>query len=575
MNNERTPRWLFLHAVLVGILALISGRSFYLQVIRGSSWRATADNNHIAAATLPAPRGLIYDQAGVALVENISTTDLWLDPNNLPNQENEAYVIETLPTIVPQISSQDVHQTMQQARQGARLALLAKALDHDTVLKLEESNLGSQGVKLTSSLVRRYLFNQAMAHLLGYTSLAGTSDSTGKTGLEKYYQEQLTGRDGVAYTEVDASGQPQKDLGKQDPISGEDLRLTLDSELQNYIYQLLSEQGSPGAVVVLNPANGAIKALASYPSFNPNVFSQPALSSQSQEIIKHEGQPLFNRAIAGLYPPGSTIKPLLAAAGLQEKIITPTSTITSTGGLTIGPWFFPDWKVGGHGVTDVKKALAESVNTFFYLLAGGDDTHPGLGVKQATAYLKSFDWGKPTGIDLPEEAAGFLPSPEWKEQTKHESWYIGDTYHLGIGQGDVLVTPLQVAVATGALANGEYLYQPHLAADPKPTRHRLGIDRRYTQTVRQGMRQAVTEGSGRALSNVSIPLAGKTGTAQVGGSEETHAWFTSFGPYDKPTFVVTVLLERAGEGDDVAVPFAKNIWQWLIDYRLSEKNDNL
>lgn len=585
MNNN-APRWFFPRLVLLGALVLITSRSFYLQVIKGSSWRAAAEDNHITAVPLPAPRGVIYDAAGSALVENISTTDLLLDPNTLPTPENESYVIETLPKIVPDISSQDVRQAVQQARQQARLTLLVKALDHDTVLKIEETNLRSHGVRLASSLVRRYLLSETTAHLLGYASRATAEelatdsyilpiDATGKTGLEKRYQRELAGQHGVAYTEVNAAGRPQKDLGKQGPIAGQDLHLTLDSELQKHVYQLLAEKGSPGAVIVIDPNDGAIKALATYPSFDPNIFSQPALAAHSREIINHPGQPLFNRAIAGMYPPGSTIKPLLAAAGLQEKIITPTSTVLSSGGLSIGPWFFPDWKTGGHGVTDIKKAIAESVNTFFYLLAGGDSTHPGLGVNKAAKYLQDFSWGEPTGIDLPEEAAGFLPSPQWKESAKKEPWYIGDTYHLGIGQGDVLVTPLQVAVATGALAQGEYVTAPRLAAPSSPKRQRLPIDRAHLHTVRDGMRQAVTAGSARALDTLTLPLAGKTGTVQIGGTEDTHAWFTSFGPFDRPKLVVTVLLEKAGEGDDVAVPFARNIWQWLIEHRLSSANDNL
>jgi penicillin-binding protein 2 len=247
----------------------------------------------------------------------------------------------------------------------------------------------------------------------------------------------------------------------------------------------------------------------------------------------------------------------------------------STGGIRIGEWFFPDWKAGGHGVTDVGKALAESVNTFFYILVGGYEQTRGLGVDKAGEYLRAFSWGSPTNIDVPGEAPGLVPGPDWKEETLRQPWYIGDTYHLAIGQGDVLVTPLQVAVATAAIANDGRVIEPYLVerernpsgeeATHTTVERKLSIAREHLATVRAGMRQGVTEGSGRRLSTLPIAVAGKTGTAQIGGTEDTHAWYTSFGPYENPELVVTVLLERGGEGDDAAVPVAQKIWQWWAD----------
>jgi penicillin-binding protein 2 len=302
----------------------------------------------------------------------------------------------------------------------------------------------------------------------------------------------------------------------------------------------------------------------SYPSFDPNVFSQPALRSQASDLFTDTAKPMFNRATDGTYASGSIIKPFEAAGGLQEGIITDQSTVLSTGGIHIGPYHFFDWKAGGHGVTDVKKAIAESVNTFFYLLAGGDATHVGLGPDKIAYYLGLFGWAKPTGIDLPHEATGFVPTPAWKEATYHDRWYIGDTYHLGIGQGSVLVTPIQIATATSVLANGKYLYRPYLLQSDHIQKQAIAIDAQNIQIVREGMRQAVTDGSARPLNTLSIPIAGKTGTAQIGGTDYTQAWFTSFGPFDKPHLTVTVLLEKGGAGDADAEPIAKDIWQWWI-----------
>lgn len=573
------------------VAALLLSRSFYLQVVKGSTFRSVAEHNRVDTLRVTAPRGIIYDRTGKQLVENISSTDLVFDPSLLPAEEHEASLIENLLPLLPGLKPEEIRGALSQARATQQEAVIAKALDHETVLKLEAAGEKIAGARITSSLVRKYPFGHSAAHVLGYTGTItreeleandelSPTDTIGKQGLEKTYDAQLRGRHGAAYVEVDVAGRPQTDLGKTEPVPGQDIELTLNMELQEYIYAWFSEwdskrreEGKPptsGSVIVMDPKSGEILALASYPAFDPNAFSQPGLRQTASQYFTDAAQPLFNRAIAGAYPSGSTIKPFLAAAGLAEGIITSQTTVLSTGGISIGPWNFPDWKAGGHGSTDVKKAIAESVNTFFYLLAGGDDTRPGLGVNKAVEYLAGFNWGRKTGIDLPAEADGFLPTPEWKQRAKGESWYIGDTYHLGIGQGDVLATPLQVAAATAAVADGQYLYQPHFVSRDV-NQHAIPIPPEHIRVVREGMRQTVTEGSGRALADLPITIAGKTGTAQIGGTEDTHAWFTSFGPYEDPEIVVTVMLERGGEGDKDAVPFAKEIWGWWVANRDKQK----
>lgn len=582
------PRFGLLLAVAVVGMLVLGGRSFYLQVMAGSGFRTRAEQNRVTAQLLPAPRGIMYDAFGQQLVENISSTDLLLDPGLLPRREDEGYLVETLPHLIP-ISADEVRVALERCRITQRPVLLAKALTHNQVLHLEEVASQIEGTRLTSSLVRKYPYLEATAHVVGYTGPVTVedlqrdpalppTDSIGKLGIEEAYDQELRGKGGISYVEVNAAGKPQVDLGKQDPLPGKDMTLTLDIELQKYIYSLFSDRdaaqkqaGQPvviGAVVVMNPTTGAVVSLASYPSFDPNAFSQPALRSGTKELFEDKRQPLFNRAISGTYPSGSTVKPFLAAGGLEEGIITETTTVFSTGGVSIGPWHFADWKAGGHGVTDVKKAVAESVNTFFYLLAGGDETHTGLGVERIEKYLREFGWGAPVGIDLPAEAAGFIPNPAWKEQTLHERWYIGDTYHLAIGQGNVQVTPLQIAAATGAVANGKYFITPHVKQDERPQKRSLQFSPHAIGVVQEAMRQTVLTGSGRSLAALPVALAGKTGTAQIGGTENTHAWFTSFGPYEQPTYVVTVLLEQGGTGDDDALPMARSIWEWLVEHRL-------
>lgn len=568
------PRFGVAYASLGLVLLVLIGRSFYLQVWAGSSWRAQAEGNRIAVEPLVAPRGLLLDRYGEKLVENVPSTDVVFDPTLLPGGDDEAVLIDRLPRLLG-VGSEEVRQAIRATRQRQRLTVLKKGVPHELLLRLEEERATLPGVRLTSSLVRQYPYGPAAAHVVGYTSavtpeeLAAENnllsiEQTGKTGLEKKYDRTLRGQTGATYTQVNAQGELLQAIGTRTAQAGADIKLTLDIGLQQFIFEQLKDKYA-GSVVVLEPATGAVAALVNYPSFEPNVFSQPARQKEIADILRQPLDPLFNRAADGTYPPGSTVKPFLAAAALEEGLITPQTTIFSSGGITVGPWRFPDWKAGGHGATTVTKAIAESVNTFFYAISGGYEGQTGLGIDRITDYLRRFGWGKSSGLDLPSEAAGFLPSAEWKQEYKHEPWYIGDTYHLAIGQGDVLVTPLQVSVATSVVATQGWRPQPHLADLERPSREHLKLH--GLATVRDGMRAAVTDGSARGVRDLPIALAGKTGTAQIGGTTEaTHAWFTSFGPVERPRYVVTILLERGGEGDKNAVPVARVIWQWLLDH---------
>ncbi len=289
--------------------------------------------------------------------------------------------------------------------------------------------------------------------------------------------------------------------------------------------------------------------------------------------------PLFNRSISGEYPSGSTVKIVVATAALEEKVISENTTVVSTGGLHIGAWTFPDWKPGGHGVVDVRKAIANSVNTFFYYVGGGYNDFVGLGVDRLEKYFKLFGLNEKTGIDLAGERAGFVPSAAWKKEVKGETWYIGDTYHLAIGQGDLTVTPLQVANYTAAVANGGTLYSPRLVkailddknqlikeVSTKIIRSNLA-DPNNLRIVREGMRETVTAGSARSLQTVPVPVAGKTGTAQWSSKKYPHAWFAGFAPYDNPQIAIVVLVEEGREGSSVATPIAKEILTWYFGGR--------
>lgn len=275
-----------------------------------------------------------------------------------------------------------------------------------------------------------------------------------------------------------------------------------------------------------------------------------------------------------MYPPGSTFKPLMAAAALQEGLITENTTVLSTGGISIGQWTFPDWKAGGHGRIDVKKAIADSVNTFFYAVSGGYQEQKGLGIDRMKSYAESFGLNHPLGIDLPQESAGFIPTKQWKEETIGEPWTIGNTYQTGIGQGYLQLTPLQIASYTVAIANGGTLYRPRLLeSQEKATGENIAqesvvlnsgmVSVENLRIVQEGMRQGVLSGSGASMQTLPVTSAGKTGTAQFGNDGKTHAVFTSFAPFENPELVITVLVEGGGQGHTAALPVAKKgyeIW---------------
>jgi penicillin-binding protein 2 len=310
----------------------------------------------------------------------------------------------------------------------------------------------------------------------------------------------------------------------------------------------------------------------SLPPFDSNAFVDGIDPVLYHRLLDDPNLPLIHRAIAGEYPSGSVFKPVVAYAALAEGIISEQTTVMSRGGLSVGPWFFPDWKAGGHGLTDVKKAIADSVNTFFYMVGGGYESMAGLGVDRITSTARLFGFGQKTGISLTGEADGFLPSSAWKEEAKGERWYVGDTYHLAIGQGDLLVTPLQMAVATAMIANDGRRLTPNLIegvdgyassyAPPKQPEVDPTIHLDALRVVREGMRRTVTHGTARSLQDLPFAVAGKTGTAQTPKEGKTHAWFTGFAPSEDPQIAVVVLLEDAGEGSEFATPVARVIFEW-------------
>jgi len=579
---------------LLCVISLLLGRAAYMQIAQGSSYQALAENNRLRKVAIPPKRGMIRDRNGRVLADNVPRFQVTFTPFNLPNDqaavESEMSqaarllglsVNDLLPLAYATGTARDETTTVADEMPYAQAMNVAIALPTLPGFNLE---VGSK---------RRYPQSdevQSLSHILGYLGKLSPeeyttaredgyrrNDEIGKTGLEYSYESTLRGVLGEQVSEVDAHGTVKALVEDRPPVDGTDIQLTLDLELQKTAEKALKDElqkigMARGAAIAIDPRDGSILAAVSLPAYDNNYFSGSVSSTYYKALIQNKDQPLFARAWAGTYPSGSTVKILIATAALAEGIITPNTTILSTGGLHIGPWFFPDWSPGGHGITNVRKAIALSVNTFFYTIGGGYESFVGLGVDRLSSWMKKFGLGSPTGVDIPGEGKGLVPSAEWKERAKGERWFMGDTYNLSIGQGDLLVTPLQVARYTATVANGGHLVVPHFMKQDQ-TEAPLVADNleQDLQVVRKGMRQTVTDGSGRALSNMSFAVAGKTGTAQWSSEKDTHAWFTAFASYENPEIVVTVLLEEGGEGSSVAVPVSRLILQKWWELRATRQ----
>lgn len=610
MKTSITPRRMLLLTGLCTIFFVaILGRLFHLQVFAHSEYVNRSDRNRERVIPIVSERGIVYDTNGVQLTKNIPKFGLAIVPQDIPR---ERIAREELVTSLAEIIDEDVEtvrETLEEFGSYSYESIIIKDnLDYDTALRLQIAASDLPGIFIQRGSKRLYQRGEdpltgesypigSLSHVLGYQGKLNReeldrlyddgyypSDVIGKTGVEQTYETSLRGAYGSRSIEVNARGKYQATLAESAPYPGQHLYLSIDSVLQKSIESVLdkylTEAGKTNAsVVAMDPDTGAVLALVSWPAFDNNDFSGGITTENYQKYIEDEARPLFNRAISGAFPSGSTVKPAVAAAALQEGIITKNTTFRSSGGLRVGQWFFPDWQAGGHGITNVTKSIAWSVNTFYYMIGGGYEDFTGIGVEKIVAYLREFGLGGKLGIDIPGEVPGFLPSKAWKEEVKGERWYVGDTYNVSIGQGDVLMTPLQMASLTSVIANGGTLYQPYLVSeilDPvsgdtittEPRVIRDGfINRTHINTVGQGMRECVTYGSCRRLSLLPFDTAGKTGTAQWSSVKDNHAWFTTYAPYQDPEIVFAILVEEGEGGSTIGSPIAFEIYNWWWKYR--------
>jgi len=535
------PAYLFFLLLFTSFFFLIF-RLFHLQILEGKKNSQLARQNRFRIKQILPNRGIIYDRNLTALVRNEPGFHLKKEKNGKIHYESITY---------------------------------------QEALKLEAQNkLKTDDLKIET--IRIYLYPEIFAHVLGFIGQPDkeqlknlekektcpglkitADDKIGKLGIEKQYNCLLFGKKGSRVIEVDANEKKIKTITKTDPTDGQSLILSVSLPLQKKAYKLIEDKKA--AVIASDPNSGKILALVSSPSFNPNIFTQGKQVEIEKTLADSKNMPLFNRAISASYPPGSTFKLVVAAAALEEKKINQNTEFEDIGVIKIGKWEFPNWLYLKRGDTDgflnVVDAIKRSNDIFFYRTAAR------LELNGIRTWAKKFNLGKPLGVDIPGEAKGNLPSNEWKQETTGENWYLGDTYHLGIGQGYLLVTPLQLNSWTQVFASSGILYKPSLLKNTKPQIIKKDFMAKKTiKLVQEGMKRACAPGGTGwplfdfKIDGKKIKTACKTGTAEYGDPDEkTHALFTVFAPYKNPQIVVTVIVEGAGEGSDIAAPIAKEI----------------
>jgi penicillin-binding protein 2 len=613
-ETDRRPLMIFAGVGVVA-LAILAVRLFSLQVLAGSKNLDLANGNRIRERVERAPRGIIYDRNHMVLAQNQASFDVTVVPQSLPQEAAARQVEYAQVGTLLGMSAADVAAKAEVTCKAAHEAdclqspvpqLVAAGVDRGKALLVDQSSATLPGFSLDVNPIREYSDNNLLSVILGYTGRVnadeakaypdyGPTDLIGKLGIEKQYESVLKGANGGERTEVDATGRPIRVLASRDPTPGNNLVLSIDQALEQHLADAITKQmGLSGAKraagVALNPKTGEILAAVSLPSYDNNAFSRGISQTDYQKLLGDPGQPLFNKAISGAYPSGSIIKPLVASAALQEGIITPSTTIDDTGQLdVVNPYdtsvhyIYKGWEHTGLGVVNLFSAIARSSDIYFYTIAGGftNFTHY-LGIDKLAHYYQLFGLGAKTGVDVPGETAGRVPTPAWKKAFSGLPWYTGDTYNVAVGQGDILVSPLQMAMAAAAVANGGILYKPHFVDQvtdvngkvvqtvaPEVIRRDF-ISPDNLALVRQGMRQTVSNPQGTACcymdQQVPVQVAGKTGSAETdpGNNVPPNSWFMAFAPYNDPQIVLVVFLEKAGEGAEYAVPAARETLAWYF-----------
>lgn len=591
-------RVLFAGAVLIILTMLLMFRMYYLQVVQFEHHSTLAENNRIHVQSLPPTRGMIYDRNGVVIADNRASFSLTLTRERAGEWE---HVLDSIIEVL-ELDSDSRELFEKRIRQGRRPfepVPVMFELSEEQIARIAINQFRLPGVEVAASLVRYYPQKEHFAHSVGYVgrinekelekldpvNYSGTHH-IGKTGIERFYEDELHGQVGYEEVETNARGRVLRVLNRVEPVSGRDIYLTLDSQLQEAAERALD--GRRGAIVALDPNNGEVLAMVSQPSFDPNPFVT-GISFKAYGLLRDSlDQPLFNRVLRGLYPPGSTIKPMMAVAGLDAAVITPSSRVFDPGfyQLPNHKHKYRNWNRYGDGWVELDLAIARSNDTYFYDLA-----HK-LGIDRMHDYMTRFGFGQRVGLDMFEETAGLMPSKDWKRNRYRQPWYPGETLILGIGQGYMQSTPLQLAQATALMASKGKWYSPHLARSvggmqpmidaQEPADIVLRNNSSWT-AAQQGMENVLHGARGTARKvgdSAQYRIAGKSGTAQVVAIKQgerydrdkvqerhrDHALFIAYAPAENPAIAVAVMVENGESGSGVAAPVAKQVLDgWLLD----------
>ena len=588
---------------LGGIFLLVGGflaaRAGYLMLIKGEAYAMRAEDNRLVHQTIVPERGVIFDRAGVPLAYNVPGFRVVVDTRGAKKSVLVPRM-EELARALNRDTAEVVTLVERHWEYGEIVIDLIRewSIANDIMTRFKDQD----AVRVEPTPLRAYVAHPAFGHVVGYVGAVTEENITedtaalgwgevGKTGIERAYDAVLRGNPGVKIVETNSQGAVLSEGIYRREDRGENLTLSISAELQKKIYEVLEKTAQErgfggGSAVLLDVRTGETLALVSYPGFDANVMSTGNPRDEVSRILSDESHPLFFRAIAGLYPPASTVKPFLAAAAIDEHVISPEKVIYTEGRIVVPnpfnperPAIFKDWK--NHGPVDMIHAIAVSSDAYFYTIGGGHNSIDGLGVDRMRDYFLRFGFGQTTGIDLLGEEEGLVPSKEWKARAYPDDplWRVGDSYNMGIGQGWLLTTPLQMARATLALAREGELLRPHLvksithndisALAPLP----VSISKSALDVARKGMRLAVTEGTAMGVADIRLPVAAKTGTAEVGKSAWTHSWFIGFLPWEDPRLVLVVNMERGPAGNLIgATSVAHEILQWCFPQGLLTNN---
>ncbi len=545
-------RTLIAFVVFFGIIFFFVTR---IQILEGRRYFELSEENRIRKVYIPAPRGRILDRKGVVLAGSRPGFSVSVIPNLI-----EKKTVEELARILNMDTTIIIEQ-MKKTRTPQIALKIKHDIDFNTLTRIEERLPDMKGVAVSIEPLRDYPYDSLLAHTIGYVGEVALNelvrpgdyklgDFIGRMGLEKYYEADLRGQDGIIYMEVDAFGNEIGPIAEKRPlplIPGKDINLTLDIALQESAAAYLAHYPR-ASVIALKPNTGEVLILYAKPGFDPNLFIKGLTVEEWNRLSNHPAAPLYNRAIMSGYPPGSAFKPFVALAGLESKIITPQKRFSPcTGSFLMGNRNFHCWKI--HGSLDLIGAITNSCDIYFYQLGllVGIDCIADIG--------KKVGFGNVLGIDLPEEKRGLLPDRRWFDERYKMQWSKGHIMNLAIGQGEILVTPLQLAVAYTVFTNYGKVVKPKLRLGGEPEYYETGITQQSIEIVRKGLEKVVVEGTGTLARLGKIPVAGKTGTAQNPFGED-HSIFVGFSPMDRPEILVAVVVENAGHGGSVAAPIA-------------------